>query len=300
MLPFILREAKYFYSERLPKPRCCAFLSRESRTRLGKTLNAMLRAGWLTMAAVLLMAITALSSQSQTNAAPANTAQPNTEIPVPVAREPHHHFVFENSYARAFRVNIPENGKTLLHQHDFPYVYVSLGPADIINAVVGKPEVHLKLLDGQAGYAKAPLVHVARAAGIPFNNVTIELLQPQGEPENLCAQALPGASAGPCDKTEASSKSRSFSIEPLMKTDATQVDLIRFEGEKSVVALEPDSLLVGLDDPGIEIRFGNDPPRTLRTGEVLWVGSDANAQVANPQKKAGRYLQLTFKHAVNP
>jgi len=61
-------------------------------------------------------------------------------VAVPIPKEPHHHLVLENSYVRVFRVSIPANDATLLHQHDVPYIYVALGPADVINAVAGQPE----------------------------------------------------------------------------------------------------------------------------------------------------------------
>src|SRR5574337_388921 len=119
---------------------------------------------------------------------------------VPVAKEPHHHRVLENSYVRVFRVSVPAHDATLLHQHDVPYIYLALGPADFVNAVAGKPEVRVTMEDGQVGYSIGHFAHVARIdADIPFNNVTIELLHPQGEPRNLCAQIATNAAAGPCE-----------------------------------------------------------------------------------------------------
>src|SRR5713226_1083618 len=81
-------------------------------------------------------------------------------VAVPIPKEPHHHLVLENSYVRVFRVSVPGHDATLLHQHDVPYLYVSLGPADVINAVQGKPEAHLTMADGQIGYS--------RGVGVPM------------------------------------------------------------------------------------------------------------------------------------
>src|SRR5467141_1479059 len=112
---------------------------------------------------------------------------------VPIAREPHHHLVLENDYVRVFRVSVPAHDATLLHQHDVPYLYVSLGPADVINAVQGRPEAHLVMADGQLGYSPGHFAHIARTdAGSTFDNVTIELLHPQGEPKNLCDKVVDG------------------------------------------------------------------------------------------------------------
>src|SRR6266481_9565847 len=120
-----------------------------------------------------------------------SNAQAPTAVPIP--KEPHHHLVLENDYVRVFRVSVPAHGATLLHQHDVPYLYVALGPADVINAVQGRSEVHLVMADGQLGYSRGGFAHVARTdSGLVFNNVTIELLHPQGEPKNLCDKVVDG------------------------------------------------------------------------------------------------------------
>jgi len=47
--------------------------------------------------------------------------------------------------------------------------------------------------DGQVGYSRGGFAHIARTdAGLVFNNVTIELLKPQGEPRNLCEKIVDG------------------------------------------------------------------------------------------------------------
>src|SRR6267143_6352262 len=114
-------------------------------------------------------------------------------VSVPIAKEPHHHLVLENDYVRVFRVSLPAHDATLLHQHDVPYLYISLGPADVINAVQGRPEAHLVMADGQLGYSPGHFAHIARTdAGSTFDNVTIELLKPQGTPRNRCAKIVDG------------------------------------------------------------------------------------------------------------
>ena len=69
-------------------------------------------------------------------------AQAPAANPVPTKDEPHHHLILENSYVRVLHVEVPGHDATLLHAHDLPYVSVTIGPADFINAVAGKPEVH--------------------------------------------------------------------------------------------------------------------------------------------------------------
>jgi len=87
-------------------------------------------------------------------------AQGPTAVPIP--QEPHHRLVLENDYVRVFRVSVPAHESTLLHQHDVPYLYVALGPADVINAVQGKPEAHLVMADGQLGYSPGHFAQLVR------------------------------------------------------------------------------------------------------------------------------------------
>src|SRR6266481_5227183 len=83
-------------------------------------------------------------------------------VAVPIPKEPHHQLVFENSYVRVFRVNIPPHESTLLHQHDLPYLYVALGPTDVRPSAAGKPAPHLLWWDGQVAYSRGGFAHIAR------------------------------------------------------------------------------------------------------------------------------------------
>jgi hypothetical protein len=205
----------------------------------------------------------------------------NAQAPaaVPLAQEPNHHKVFENSYVHVFRVIIPANQSSLLHRHDLDYVYVSLGPADIINAVQGKPETHPKLVDGQVGYAKGGFAHVATAVGIPFNNVTIELLRPQGEPRNLCDKVIDGplncepvADALPQDPS-AQIVANGFRQKKVFETDEILVTSFSssIEPDLTQVQPQPARLLVAGNDSDLRVEIPATRPKTLHGGEVLWI-----------------------------
>ncbi|HXL23340.1 MAG TPA: hypothetical protein VOA78_12780 [Candidatus Dormibacteraeota bacterium] len=221
----------------------------------------------------------------------------NAQAPaaVPVAQEPHHHLVFENSYVRVLRVSIPANESTLLHQHDASYVYVSLGPADIVNAVQGKPEVHPKLTDGQVGYAKGGFAHVATAVGIPFNNVTIELLLPQGDPRNLCEKIVDG----PLDACNQPTRSLPFKAKPLLETDEARV--VRNSLAAKAHYTQPAKfgmLFVVLNDSELQIDVPGQPSKSLRGGEVFWLNPGDSAVLTGlVEQGTSNYLTLLFKDA---
>ena len=216
-------------------------------------------------------------------------------VAVPVANEPHHHLVFENSYARVFRVSVPAHDATLLHRHDLPYVYVSLGPADVINAMAGKPEARLVMADGQVAYSRGGFAHVARTdAGTPFDNVTVELLKPQGEPRNLCGQIASNAASGPCEKSALHRYLTSLS-EPQFETKELKLDLEHFDPKAgSIVESRVGSLLIVLNNSELQIKLQGKPARILHGGEVVWLQAHSRTGVSNPSEKLSNYLQFYF------
>jgi hypothetical protein len=221
-------------------------------------------------------------------------AQAPTAVPIP--KEPHHHLVLENSYVRVFRVSVPAHDATLLHQHDVPYLYVSLGPADVINAVQGKPEARIVMTDGQVGYSRGGFAHIARTdAGSSFDNVTIELLHPQGEPRNLCAQIIPGAASAGCDKALGSALAgHGFSVESQLQTDQWNLDLVRL-GPGTIspkLVVRGKSLVVTLSGSEAQIDVVGKPAQALHGGEVTWI--EARGYISNPSNKPSICLQLAF------
>ncbi len=217
-------------------------------------------------------------------------------VAVPIANEPHHHLVFRNEYVRVFRVSIPAHDATLLHQHDVPYIYVSLGPADVVNAVQGRPEARIVMTDGQIGYSLGHFAHIARTdAGSTFDNVTVELLKPQGQPRNTCAEIVPGTSELHCD-SPAAGKGRLIDTVPQFATDEIAVDLTRIgpEAEGTSITLKTGTLLVLVSGSGIQAEAKGRPEETLVVGSVMWLLAGSNTTFHNSSQKEWRYLTIGF------
>jgi hypothetical protein len=222
---------------------------------------------------------------------------------VPILKEPHHHLVFENSYVRVFRVSVPAHEATLLHQHDVPYLYVALGPADVINAVQGKPEVRLVMADGQLGYSPGHFAHIARTdSGLVFNNVTIELLHAQGEVHNLCEKIVEGE-LGECRPFQ----NRSVSGKPFLRSEEMQIlsGTMKPKAQFSDMGIE-DRLLVAMDQAEFEVKFpGAAGPRSpgqpttrIGPGDVLWIPANRVASMTNLRAKPSSYLDILFEDSV--
>jgi len=147
---------------------------------------------------LLAVAVAALHAQtpvqSPVQSPAAGAAQPPS---VPISEEPHHHLTLQNSYVRVYRVAIISPDSTLMHRHDTPYVYMSIGDADFTNSVEGKPDAEVRMENGQLGYSKGGFSHIIRTANDkPFYNITVELLHPQNNLRSDCAKVLQGPLVG--------------------------------------------------------------------------------------------------------
>jgi hypothetical protein len=99
---------------------------------------------------------------------------------VPVENEPHHHLVFENEYVRVFKVEVAPHEATLVHRHKRDYVVVTIGDAEVTNAVVGKEPKKWSFKDGDVTFLEASgeksFAHKAvNESDKPFRNYTIEV-----------------------------------------------------------------------------------------------------------------------------
>ena len=216
-------------------------------------------------------------------------------VAVPAAKEPHHHLILENSYVRVLRVSIPANDATLLHQHDVPYIYVALGSADVINAVQGKPEARVVMTDGQVAYSRGGFAHIARTdAGSPFNNVTIELLKPQGEPKNRCDKVVSG-DPGPCVLER---RSNSYTNSPSFETDSIKVYSLEMQPKAAYQDVpETEILLVALDRAELTVQIPGKPEVKLAGGNSLWLSRRTTQTIRNASDHPSRFLSIKFKES---
>lgn len=96
-----------------------------------------------------------------------------------IFHEPHHHFAYKSDRVIAWDVYVPPHTATLMHVHQYDYLFVTLGPAQITSQAYRGLTTHLDLHDGEIRYTIGPLTHVATNDGpTMFHNATIELTQP--------------------------------------------------------------------------------------------------------------------------
>ncbi len=228
--------------------------------------------------------------------------------------EPHHHLKIENEYVRVYYVEVPPRENTQLHQHDHDYIYVSLGPSDVVNAIVNKPEIHLQLKDGETHFTRGGFAHVARnLADIPFRNVTIELLKPQGEARNRCATIIDGP---PQDCSQAGESREAVALRtmnmpvPMFETDEVLLQAMLIKAGSGGAGFssspEPARLLIALSSARLRIRGSDQMWTDMRPGDDVWIpsGTSVNFQRINENvekpgnNREARFLVLAFKDSV--
>ena len=228
--------------------------------------------------------------------------------PVPIGEEPHHRLLLQNDFTHVYIVMVPPLDATLLHQHDLPYLYVTLGAADIINAIVGKPELHQILQDGETHYSPGHFAHIARTdSGMPFQNVTIELVRPQGTPKNLCKDVLPGAPLNCPEQKAAPDNSKAKKGQPApavaaedvlyFETDEIRLDLHKVSSGKDYVDATPqtDALLVALTDANLDANLGGEHVSFLHGGDVLWLPGGQHRRIVDFLGTRSSFLLISFK-----
>jgi len=218
--------------------------------------------------------------------------------PARLPGEPHHHLKIDNEYVRAYYVEVPPHEETQLHQHDHDYIYVSLGPADVVNAVRDKPEVHIVLRDGETHFTRGGFAHVARnLSDAPFRNVTIELLKPQEEPRNVCGDVIPNYGAPICDPIDAPS----LAITQFETAEVRLDHVVLFpKGKHKEKVSKLAFLVVGLGGSEVKISVKGKSPKTLRDGEMKWFDPGSEVQFSPYEDtKTAQFLKLTFKDSTH-
>lgn len=202
--------------------------------------------------------------------------------------EHHHHLVFENSYVKAYYVEIPGHESTLYHRHDLPYVSLPLPSA---GTVPPAPRV---------GYAAAGFSHAVNNPGdAPLRNVAVELVRPQGSVRNRCAEVVRGQPLTDCDKPGSPSPSVPLHY-ALFETGEILVEYWEL-GPNS--AIDPADarldILVGSLSGITEADAASRSPLAAQAG-LEWLPAGSEAVFKTSAKSGGHYITIKFKDSASP
>jgi hypothetical protein len=226
---------------------------------------------------------------------------------VPLDQEPHYRLLLQNDFIRVYTVMVAPQDATLTHRHDLPYLAVSLGPANLANLVVGKPAARMILQDGQVIYTEGGFAHQVRTdSGLPFHDITVELVKPQGTARNLCEQIVPGPLGRCPQRTEtAASKKRSAEAAdddiPYFETDGARVDAINVAMGKDYVEESPkqNGLLIALSNANLDANLGGQHISFLHDGDVLWMPVGLHRRVVDFLGTRSNFLLVSFKDSTD-
>jgi hypothetical protein len=207
---------------------------------------------------------------------------------LPIAREPHHHLVFENEFVKVYEVEVGAHSATLEHQHEYDNLFVVFGDSRLTNRVTGKLATHVDLADLAVNFAREPYSHVIQNNNDePFRNITIELLRPQGELKEFYPSLDAALAAVP-------GSSRSVRQATVLQTQEMRLRAVSVSAGSSwsVPHDGREHLLVPVDkihDAGP--REANSP---FPAGMVAWISADHDWHVYKAGRHEMRLMVLDF------
>lgn len=225
-------------------------------------------------------------------------------------QEHHHHLEFENSYVRVFFVEIPAHESTLFHRHDFPYLSVSPTGADAaMPTPPGAAGQGTRL--PMVGYSPGNFSHtVSNSRDFALRNVAIELLRPQGNVRNRCAEVIRGQPHENCEPLESVRQTVLLAGVPARHAPLLETDEILVEAWNIPSATQPrwdghrDILLASLSGISVRAPGGMDSANALKGG-LLWLpaGTKPMFDTTIPDVP-GQFIAITFKdsgpHRISP
>jgi hypothetical protein len=209
---------------------------------------------------------------------------------VPIAQEPHHHLVFQNSFVNLYEIEVAAGDATLMHQHLYDNLFVVFGDADLTNTVAGKKPTKLNLPDLGIDFAREPYAHIIANNGkVPFRNITVELLQGQGPLKNFYPTVNDALATTPPDES-------GIRQAGVMEADHVRVVAIAAPSSRAWSPSHDghDRLVLMLD----RINYTSGPKEKnspFPAGMFAWFPADTDLSVPNESDRQMKLMILEFK-----
>jgi quercetin dioxygenase-like cupin family protein len=212
--------------------------------------------------------------------------------------EQHHHLALHNDYVKVFNVVVSPGDSIVLHSHDQDTVAIAIGDQLVTVGIPGKPDVHQKNADAQVRLQRSGYIHSTHVDGdTPYHTVAVELMRPQTNFHNVCAEILPGQPQN-CPMVVIKQIGASSS-QPLIESDQTRASLVQVPPHQSIkVGVSGPEVIVALDAATIS-GSSKEQGRTLNPGDSVWLesGSGRGQSYKNDAAKNARFIEIDFKLA---
>jgi len=206
---------------------------------------------------------------------------------VEITSEPSHHLVFQNEYVRVFNVTVAPHATTLVHRHNYDYLFVTLGDSDVVSVRPGEKPVALKLKDGEVRFTPGNFAHAAiNQSDRPFHNITIELLKPS-------------SGVTPCQVD--------CSHDPVGQGPATtllygsdqwhaSLDIVPASGRMEKPASSSPLLFVAVSDMDLSLLGGGAAKTAHRAvGDITWIPAGTPYAALSSGKGPAQFVTFEFK-----
>jgi quercetin dioxygenase-like cupin family protein len=211
---------------------------------------------------------------------------------VEITSEPSHHLVFQNEYVRVFNVTVAPRATTLVHKHNYDYLFVTLGDSDVVSVRPGEKPVALKLKDGEVRFTPGNFAHAAiNQSDRPFHNITIELLKPSSNVRACTSECIQHP---PCNMND---KATCATVIYRIVADRWHASMVTLPGAWHLedANATPHSLLVPLSNLDLT-QETNAGSRVIKLvpGEVAWVASGLTHILRNNSTNPTQFISLEF------
>jgi hypothetical protein len=222
--------------------------------------------------------------------------QPSVEI----TSEPSHHLVFQNEYVRVFDVTVAPRATTLVHKHNYDYLFVTLGDSDVVSVRPGEKPVALKPKDGEVRFTPGNFAHAAvNQSDRPFHNITIELLKPSTNVNTCTGSCDSGGCIGSVPRTPGDNS-------PLPGCPSTNLLISADQWTVSLAGLPPDAtlnrpaggpaLLVAVSKIELARQSGDEVgPFSRAPGGFDWIAGGRQETMHNGTSQQAQFVTLEFK-----
>jgi hypothetical protein len=238
-------------------------------------------------------------------------------IPVPLVaqtpavptmdHEPHHHLALHNDYVKVFDVKVSPGDSIILHSHDQDTIAIAIGEQLVTVGIPGKPDVHQQNADAQVRLQRSGYIHSTHVDGdTPYHTIAVELMRPQTNFHNVCAEILPGQPLN-CQGaspfwTSDGHNTIYFSL-PILESDQTHVRIVRVPPHQPLYITDiPSSrdasrVIVALDSILFISGSSKNPEETLQPGDFKWfdVGQPADGRFQSSGEKDARLIDIIFQ-----
>jgi hypothetical protein len=208
---------------------------------------------------------------------------------------------------KVFNVEVASKDSIILHSHDQDTIAIAIGDQLVTVGIPGKTTAPSKNADGQIRLQRSGYIHSTHVDGdTPYHTVAVELMRPQTNFQNVCAEILPGQPLncqGNSPFWTSDGHNIVYSSLPLLESDQTHVRIVRVPPHQPIYITDIPStrdasrVIVALDSVVFTSGSSKKSEETLQPGDFKWfnVGQPAEGTFQSSGEKDARLIDIIFR-----